>query len=237
MKKLLSVFALLLLVITINSGCSKHLTREDFYQLSDKNFYINDVIVGHISQKGTIVSGIGIKKENVKKEALLALPVEEMSKILSDELKIQVDISDYKKANLEVLKSRKAIFSKYDQYDNILLWESEKSGKENINNITFRLLLWEKQTSGLGFTVFLGMAAIIEIKTAEGDTKDFKIWLPDQSKYDPEIMSKEQGVIVYNVEKMAKAQNQSVEEMTKFIILEELKKLPALLKDKISKVE
>lgn len=236
MKKVLTVLAALFLVITI-TGCTKQLTREDFNQLPDKNFYVADVVVGHLSQKGLIVSGVGVKEESIKKEALLALPVEEMSRIVADELKIQVDTSEYKTADLKAINSKMSIFTKYDYLHDILLWRSTKAEKKDINKVNFKFLLWEKQTSGIGFAVFFGMACEIEIISAAGHKKYFTVWLPDQSKHDSEIMSKENGKILYNIEKMAKAQNQPVMEMTKIMMLEELVKLPALMKTEISKAK
>lgn len=211
MKKLSLLFAIS--AIVISAGCAKQLTREDINLLPDKTFYVVDVVVGHLSEKGMAVSGVGVKEESLKKEALLTLPVEQITKTLSDEYNIKIDTSDYKAADLNVITSKMSTFTDYDYLHGILLWQS---GKKNTNRIVVKFLLWEKQAA-IGFDVTLRMACEVDIITAAGVKQTITIWMPKKGFFDPEEIADQKKI--------------PVEEVTRSIMKEEIAKIPTYLKE------
>jgi len=216
-KKIISVLITLILLSAI--GCTKQMTRADFQALPDKTFHITDVVVGHSSQKGLLVKGVGVKEESLKKEALLALPVIKIAKVISDELKIQVDTSEYENADIKSINSKFSTFTDYEYLSGILLWQTKKKISNKIN---IKFLLLEKQAT-IGFAVHFRMGFEIDIITSAGAKNTITVWMPQQGHFDPEKITKEQ--------------NKPVEEVTKSIMLEEISKLPELLKAELTKIK
>ena len=217
MKKL---YAIVLIAITsLTAGCAKQLTRDDINMLTDKTFYVVDVVVGHRSEKGMAVSGVGVKEESIKKEALLTLPVEQIAKIIADEYKINVDVSDYKSANLGNITSKMSTFTDYEYLSGILLWQS---GKQKTNKVVVKFLLWEKQAP-IGFAVKLKLSCEIDIITATGAKQTLTLWMPKSGFFDPEEIAKQKKI--------------QVEDVTRSIMKEEIAKIPAYLQAGLSQIK
>ena len=200
MKKtiLIPVIACLL----VFTGCGKTLTKNDFINLHDKQFYLTKVFVTYSSGQAFYIKGVGVDNPSLHKDVFNALPYNQIFKALSDEYKIDINSDEFKNAAGKT-EAR---------------WESEKTG---INSISIICQLAEAPIQSGAFAVGLRINYTIILKTSTGALKEIKLSSPDEyNKF-------------YTPEHFAKMKNAKVEDITRFIIFEELKKLPSKLSESI----
>ncbi len=198
MRKIyLLLFITLITVININCS-SGQLKKDEIIKLTDKKFYLTAVNVDVSDHKLFFQKGIGIDS-NMLKDIFSALPTEELCKILSNELKLEIDNSDFVK-DLKISSPN---------------W---KSNKKDVNSITIQYEL--SQLSGGGMTFggsYLLMYYSITIKTISGSSKVINLKFPEKENtaYNPMYVAREKGLNSADVAKM--------------IIMEEIKNIPTRL--------
>lgn len=172
------------------------LTRTDLSNLPDKNFYLTEVSVDHSSNRDFYVKGLSVELETFKKSVQAALPVDGITKAISDDLKITVDSSEFKKAVLTDTKPK---------------W---KSDKKDLNRIKIKYTLIEAKATGGFAAIGLRLSCLVEIIAADGKTISITVNSPENVKQ------------CFTPERIAEAKKVPVVEVVKVIIAEEFKTLP-----------
>ncbi len=194
----------IMLIIMINMNCSSgQLKKEEIIKLTDKKFYLTAVNVDVTDKKLFFQKAIGIDSVMLK-DIFAALPIEGVCKIFSNELKLEIDYSDFNK----------------DSKASSPNW---KLNKENANSIS---MLYElSQLSGGGMTFggsYLLMNYSITIKTTSGSSKVINLRFPEKEKtaYNPMYVAREKGL--------------NSADVARVIIMEEIKNIPARLTSSIN---
>lgn len=162
-------------------GCfSSQLKKTDINQLPDKKFYLTSVkavISEHkLSSKKDVVLDSTVPKDICK-----TIPVEGIFKVLSEELKIEGDFSEFKSIDL-------------DAFDGC--WKSDKT---NVNSISISYNLNPYYTDkGLYFISYY----LINIKTASGASRTFYLRSPEEGAFVPQDVATKRGMKVEDVIKI-----------------------------------
>lgn len=219
MKKFFRI-AFVYSMIIITSICSNNiahanLLRADINELPDKKFYLTAVNIISPCANVNYESSAGITA-NLSNDILNALPVENILKIISDDYKIKLDTTEFKKADLKNAGS------------------SWKSDLKNINTIVIDYKITE--TFGSGFRheySYFNTYLTITLTTATGESTSITIRFPEpvkmkNSMYTPVKVAKEKGIKVENV--------------AKYIMMEDMKKIAprliqALKEDRLTPIE
>jgi len=188
---------LIILIVLIFASCSPgRLTRTDLMNLPDKNFSLTEVSVLHESKRAFYIKGLGIEDLTLKRLVLNSLPVDAIVKTISDDLKINIDTSEYKRGILNNVNP---------------FWKLEK---KNGNRLKIVYTLKElPAVGGLG-AIGLRLSCEVEIAAADGKVQSIIVESPENQK------------MCFTPEKIADAKKIPVEEIVKVIVAEELKKLP-----------
>jgi len=203
MKKIFPLAFISFITILI-TGCASsfpvQLQRADINTLTDKNFYLTTVNIDSSSSKRFYQSSVGFDKPGLKNDILTALPVESIIKILSNDFNIKIDFSDFKNADLKAAGNS---------------WESNR---KNINSIIINYKIDEHSGSNFNFlSSYFTVDFTIIIKTVAGISKNVTVRFPEQKKG---------KITMYYPFTLAKSKGLSADDVTKFIVMEDIKNIP-----------
>ncbi len=204
MRKILAISISILFFASCGAG---KLTRNDLSKLPSRNFVLTEVSVKSSSSKNILSDGLGVEEDAFKKIVQKSLPVKNLSKSISEQLKISIETNQFENS-----------LNKNENPEWVI-------NKENSNQVKIIYYLREVKVSGFTFAHETGLTlgTQIIIISADGKTKDMYFSSPPGKGQ------------CYTPINFAKKRQVPVTDVVKAIIKEDLKNLPVRLNDELSR--